>query len=236
MAVLKFFDKIHKNLLSVLFPMQCNGCKKTLLFNENIICTNCLFQLPFTTNEKTIENQIYSRLKGLLPLEFAHAVLFFQKENITQELIHNLKYRAQTNIGELLAKIYFQKLKDNKLYQNIEVIIPVPIHPKKRIERGYNQVDSFGETLSDLLHIPYEPNALKRKVYTKSQTTLNRQQRQKNYDGVFEINNQHNLVGKRVLLIDDVITTGATLEACFKEILKVPDVKIAVLAIAFAID
>ena len=229
---LEIFDKMLKKLINLLYPKLCGGCDSLLLKSEIILCCSCLHKLPYTYHHKFENNDSINKLSGLIPIEFGCSLLYFHKNGITQNLIHNLKYRNQQKLGIFLGKLQANDFiaLTNK-YQFSE-IIPVPLHPKKQKERGYNQVSKYGETLADLLKIEYNPNLLIKKKYSKSQTKKNRENREKISDSFFDIIYSEKDYGKHFLLIDDVITTGATLEACAKTLLKIPDCKVSFATIA----
>lgn len=161
-------------------------------------------------------------------------MLYFNKKGITQNLIHNLKYRDKQEIGTFLGNIYARELHDNKILTVVDYIIPVPLHPKRFHERGYNQITSFCKSLEENLNIPVLDNVLIKNEYLKSQTFKNKELRLENNKKAFTVQNTENLNGKHFLIVDDVFTTGATLESCAREILKIENAKVSILTIAFS--
>jgi ComF family protein len=222
-----------KNLINLLFPNLCAGCNALLLENEGLICAKCRHNLPHTQHHLNPNNYIAAKFYGVLPIEFCSAMLYFHKDGIVQNLIHQLKYKNKPEIGTLLGKWYAKELHKVAANQNFSAIIPVPLHQKKLKERGYNQVTSFCEALSQELHIELNDQLLIRTSYSKSQTKKNKEARTKVEQARFEAVFTSSDHGKHFLLVDDVITTGATLEACGKALLKIPNATISILTIAY---
>ncbi|WP_130736336.1 ComF family protein [Flavobacterium sp. J27] len=224
---------MHKNLLKLLFPTLCYGCKDLLLNNEKIICSSCIHDLPLTHHHLLNTNDTMNKFYGIVDLEFAYSMLYFHKEGIVQNLIHQLKYKGKQEIGTYLGLNYALLLKGLKEKHKIDTIIPVPLHPKRLKERTYNQVETFCMALSKELDIPYNNNLLFKNEYSKTQTKKNKFERQVRNKNLFEVRNGSEFKGKHFLLIDDVITTGATLESCAKALLKIPKAKVSVITIAY---
>ncbi len=225
---------MFKSIINLFFPKVCSGCKSFLLTNENVICTTCRHNIPLTYHHLNPENEAFKKFYGRIPVESVSALLYFHKKGIVQELIHSLKYRGHQEIGTVLGDWYAAELKNLELIKTVDVIIPVPIHKKRLRERGYNQVTTFGLALSKNLEIPFNTTLLQRKVYSKTQSKKNFLGRTEGIDSVFDVTftiEDHN---KHFLLIDDVITTGATLEACSHTLLKIPGAKISIICMAMA--
>ena len=222
-----------KNLIKLIFPKLCYGCNSLLLQNEKTICINCRHQLPVTQHHLLKDNYITKKFYGIVPIEISCAMLYFHKGGIVQNLIHNLKYRGHQEIGTFLGNWYASDLKDIAQANNFSEIIPVPLHKKRLKERGYNQVTTFCKSLSENLSISYNENLLFRTVYSKTQTKKNKDARAEIKNSLFEVNFTEADYGKHFLLVDDVITSGATLEACARALLKIPNVKISIITIAY---
>ncbi|MBC5834982.1 ComF family protein [Flavobacterium sp. F372] len=223
-----------KNLFNVLFPVFCNGCANLLLKNEKVICTKCLHKLPFTHHHQIKETEIHKTFFGLVPFEFGASFLYFTKKGISQNLIHNLKYKNRQEIGTYLGNLYANELKDLEIFKEIDFIIPVPLHKKRFHERGYNQVTTFCKAIEKNLIIPMLDDVLIKTQHLKSVTDKSKEGRLAHNKNVFLIENQHKIEGKHLLLVDDVFTTGATIEACAKEILKIKNTKISILTMAYS--
>lgn len=231
--MIKFIDEIQKNLLSVIFPSGCAGCSTLLLKNEKIICTKCIHNLALTHHFNLKNHEIDRVFYGLLPYEFAASLLYFTKKGITQQLMHQLKYKNRPEIGTFLADFFTNNLKQIEAIKTVDYIISVPIHTSRLQQRGYNQVSSFAETLGKNLEIPVLEGVLIKDKNQKSQITNSKADRLKQIQNVFTIQKSEKIEGKHILLVDDIFTTGATMEACAKEILRVPNTKVSLLTMAY---
>lgn len=225
---------MFENLINVLFPKVCSGCSNHLLSNEKVICTICRHEIPLTNHHLNTENEAIKKFYGKIPVEFASTLVYFHKKGIVQEMIHNLKYRGHEEIGAVLGEWQAESLKKLPITNSFDEIIPVPLHKKRLKERGYNQVSSFGLALSKKLKINYNPNILSRSVYSKTQVKKNLLNRTEVLEHIFEVNFSEKDHDKHFLLIDDVLTTGSTLEACGRELLKIPGAKISVVCMAMS--
>ena len=223
-----------KSIINLFFPPVCAGCHSFLVSNENVICTLCRHNLPLTNHHLNPENEAFKKFYGRIPVEHTSTLLYFHKKGIVQELIHNLKYKGQEDIGTVLGEWYADELKTLEILQSVDEIIPVPLHKRKLRERGYNQVTNFGTTLSSGLNIPYNPNLLVRNIYSKTQSKKNLLNRSEGIDTTFDVIFSEKDHDKHFLLIDDVLTTGSTLEACSHALLKIPGAKISIVCMAMA--
>lgn len=223
-----------KNLINLLFPKICNGCDALLLTNETVICASCRHDLPFTNHHAVKNNETYKKFYGRLPVSHASSIVYYHKKGVVQELIHKLKYKGSEEIGTLFGDLYHPELVGIHAIEQFDEVIPVPLHPKKQRERGYNQVTHFGMSLSKNIAIPFNENLLERKHYSKTQTKKSLLGRTEMSTTLFDVNFSEKDHGKHFLLIDDVITSGATLEACGKALLKIPGVKVSIVTIAYA--
>jgi ComF family protein len=202
--------------------------------NENVVCTLCRHDIPITNHHLNPENEAFKKFYGRIPLEYASALLYYHKKGIVQELIHKLKYKGHENIGTLLGNWYAGELKEIAILRTADIIIPVPLHKRKFRERGYNQVTTFGLAIADELAIPYIDSILFRTVYSKTQSQKNLLGRSEGIEAIFDVDYNEKDHGKHYLLIDDVLTTGATLEACSKALLKIPGAKVSIVCMAMA--
>jgi ComF family protein len=225
---------MFESIINLFFPKVCSGCSSFLLSNENVICTVCRHDIPLTNHHLNPENDAFKKFYGRIPVLHTSALFYFHKKGIVQELIHNLKYKGHEEIGAILGEWYAEDLKTITLLQTVDEIIPVPLHRKKLKERGYNQVTAFGEALSSSLNIDYNDSILIRNVYSKTQSKKNLLGRTEGIETIFDVSFTEKDHNKHFLLIDDVITTGSTLEACSRALLKIPGAKISIVCMAMA--
>lgn len=211
---------ILEDFFSLVFPKTCCLCKRSLYEFENQLCKICIASLPITNYHlQPQNNDLLVKILGLTKPRMVFAFLRFTKKGSSQKLLHLLKYRNRPEIGVELGRIYGQILKENGFESTWDQIIPVPLHPLKQKRRGYNQSEQFALGLSDSLDIPVV-HALKRVHFTETQTKKSRMQRLQNVADVFEINPQANISEQKILLVDDVMTTGATLVTCANKLLR----------------
>ncbi|MEL1255704.1 phosphoribosyltransferase family protein [Flavobacterium sp. DGU38] len=225
---------MFESLKNLFFPKVCAGCHTLLMTNETVFCTTCRHEMPLTQYHLDTNNEAVKKFYGKIEIEHASAFLYFNKKGMVQELIHNLKYKGYEEIGTVLGNWYVEDLKNINLKTAFDVVIPVPLHQKKFKERGYNQVTTFGKALSKGLNIPYDNSILFRKKYSKTQSKKNLLGRSEGIKNVFDVNFSEENHNKHFLLIDDVLTTGATLEACSRSLLKIPGAKISIVCMAMA--
>ena len=224
-----------EKLFSLFFPRLCAVCGKSLLSAEKLLCLGCISDLPrsgYWLREENIITQLFTQSPEV-KVAHASSFLYYTKESPYHQLLIRLKYKGETHIGIELGWWFGAELKRAPLYQTIEAIIPVPLHPKKERKRGYNQSLLFAKGISQQTGWTLETELLKRTRYTATQTRLNREMRQKNVAGAFILTHQERIEGKHVLLVDDVLTTGATMQTCVKELLKASGCRVSVATIAF---
>jgi len=224
--------KSLRNLLRLFYPETCVYCETYLLAQEKVLCLQCRFDLPLVENANYKENYTKQIFEGRVEIEKAASFLYYTPKGKTQQLIHDLKYRGNQQIGTFIGEWFGQILYDSGHFHDIDCIVPVPLHKKRFKKRGYNQLTTFGRTLSRMLKVAYCENVLERVSSDATQTFKKRLERFSNIDSKFIVNKLSVLQGKHILLIDDVVTTGATLEACCKELLRIKNVKISIVTIA----
>jgi ComF family protein len=226
--------QIIQNFLSFFYPRCCLGCQKTLLQDENRLCLHCFTHLPETNYHLFQDNPINYMFLGRVKVELAAALLFYKKGNMTQHILHHFKYKGDKEIGEILGYYYGQKLQQAEPYKAIDLILPIPLHPKKEQKRGYNQSEWLAKGLSHAMQIPYYNNILIRSTFTDTQTKKSRFSRWTNVKEVFQVIQPDILQHKHILLCDDVLTTGATMEAAITKLIEVKGVKVSVVGLALA--
>lgn len=222
------------DFIALIFPNNCAACGNPLLKTEQCICLHCQYYLPKTNFHLQVENPVSKMFWGRVPVYSAAAYYNFIKGGNVQELIHQLKYKGRTQVGVTVGNWYGNELKTVDSYKTVDVIIPVPLHYKKIKKRGYNQSALFAKGLANGMNVHLVLDNLYRATATESQTRKSRYKRWQNVESVFKLKNIDALKGKHILLVDDVVTTGATLEACAQTLLQVPDVKISIVTMAFA--
>jgi len=202
--------------------------------NETVICTRCRHEMPLTQYHLDTKNEAVKKFYGKIEIQHASAFLYFNKKGMVQELIHNLKYKGHEEIGFVLGNWYVADLKELNLETPFDVVIPVPLHKRKFRERGYNQVTTFGKALAEGLNIAFDDAVLYRKKYSKTQSKKNLLGRSENIENIFDVHFSTENQNKHFLIVDDVLTTGATLEACSRALLKIPGAKISIVCMAMA--
>jgi ComF family protein len=223
------------DFLSLLFPRLCYACGNHLLRNENLICTECYVLIPRTNYHLENENPVAQLFWGRCLIEKAAAFSFYNKGSRIRNLIHNLKYRGIRELGFELGRIYGLSLKSSGFIADIDLIIPVPLHPSKKRIRGFNQSDYISSGIADATGLTVSSDSLARISGSETQTKRSRYERWTNVEGIFHVIDPEIVRGMHILLVDDVITTGSTIESCANELLKVEGVKVSVAALAFAV-
>jgi ComF family protein len=219
-------------ILRLCYPKICLACGDSLSSQEEVICTVCVLRLPYTNFHFHEDNPLSKKFWGRVPIQGIDSLLYLEKESKTQQLLYNLKYNARQDVGTKLAEILVERYQNLALQQKYDGIVSVPIHFKKLKIRGYNQCDHFALQLSRSWQIPYLKDALQRNSNNPSQTGKSRILRWENVKDVFSVNEKASLKDKHLLLVDDVLTTGATLEACSNQILAIENTKISILTMA----
>lgn len=199
---------------------MCFGCNARLYRGENLLCTLCRNQLPLTEYNFNEENAVDRIFYGRIPVEKAASFLFYSEKGVVKNLIHYLKYRNQPQLGAFLGQWWGEQLSENGLGEKVDCVVAVPLHPSKQRRRGYNQVTLFASCLADKLEVPYLETALVKTANSKTQTRKDRWFRWQSSKELYQLSDPILVEFKRVLLVDDVITTGATLEACSRALLK----------------
>ncbi len=222
-----------RDLLDLFYPRTCAGCSNTLLTGEDIVCLECLFDMPYSRMHDLAFNTIEMRLYGRFEFKAATSLLFFVKNGKVQRMLHELKYLGAKEVGIYLGRSLADTLQSSMRFADVEYVVPVPLHPRRLKERGYNQSEIIAQGMEEKGYIII-PQALKRSHNNASQTRKSMAERFLNVQQVFALDRTDMLRGKKVLLLDDVLTTGATLEACAKELLKIDGIELYVATIACA--
>jgi len=229
----KYYFQWLYDIGRILFPQNCISCGFNLANQEDTICVPCLYKIPRTHFHRVKNNPVAQKFDGRMPINAGFSFLFFHKGNITQILLHQLKYKGREDIGERLGAMFGKDLIDEK-YEVPDLIIPLPLHPAKLALRGYNQCHSIARGMQKYLKIDVGYTAVARVVANPTQTRKARFDRWLNVEHIFEVTEPDSIIGKHILLIDDVITTGSTLEACGRCLLEAGAAEISIATIASA--
>lgn len=222
------------NFLGLFYPQLCVVCGRPLSLNEKDVCSTCACLLPHTHYAVDQENPLAKMFYGRLPLFAVSAEFFFSKKGKIQKIMHNLKYHGDTAAGIFLGHQIGTSLMESPLYHHSDCLIPIPLHRKKENLRGYNQSRVIAEGISEVTGLDIVDDCLERTIFTETQTHKSREERQKNVEGVFMLKNAEKLHGKKVILVDDVLTTGATLSSAGSLLLQVTDISVGIATAACA--
>ena len=220
------------DLLDIIFPRYCAVCGERLSHTEKHICLNCLCSMPLI--EKSHKQEIEKLFWGKIPVERATSFMYYRKGSPYNNLLHQIKYKAHPETAIYIANIAATELIEEGFFDGIDIIVPLPLSRKKERQRGYNQSDYIAKGLSQKSGIPILRNAIQRTVANETQTHKNRDERWKNVEGIFSVISPNELQGKHILLVDDVLTTGATIASCAKCICTLTDTKISLFTLAYS--
>jgi ComF family protein len=232
---MKIFPSWIEDGLHLFYPHLCTGCGTDLLEKKNLLCYQCIVDLPKTHFENIKDNPVEKLFYGRLNIESAYSEFYFSKGHTLQHLIHELKYKGNTDIGYYLGELIGHSLMNSNRFSSIDIIIPLPMYRDKEIKRGYNQAAILSKGISNVLQIPVDEKSVSRNKATATQTRKDRIERWLNVDQSFIINDCKDIKCKHILLVDDVITTGATLEACGNLILQIPNTQLSIATLAQAV-
>ena len=231
----RFLARAWRDFAALFFPRLCLACQQPLPSDDATLCLDCQATLPETDLHLSKINEFTARFDGRLAVEAAAALYFFTRKSRTQHLIHEIKYYDKREAALEFGRQLGSRLAQQIHFQSLSCIVPVPMHPTKQRKRGYNQADLFADGLAETMRLPVEKSALKKIRATDSQTRKSRLQRLENTADIFAVSDPSVFFGKNVLIVDDVMTTGATLESCAAAVLQAaPDAKISFATIAFA--
>lgn len=223
------------DFLHLLFPHICTGCGSDVLEDKEQLCLKCFSELTSTEFFDHADNPVEQTFYGRLAVRNAAAGYFFTKDSLLQHLLIQLKYRNNKDIGVYMGRLLGRMLLQSDRFKDVDAMIPLPLNPRREKKRGYNQATAICQGISEVWEKPIIEKNVIRKVFTETQTQKGRISRWQNMDGVFAISEPTDLQGKHLLLVDDVVTTGATLEACGNEILKVPNTTLSIATLAYTI-
>ncbi|MES2430566.1 MAG: phosphoribosyltransferase family protein [Bacteroidota bacterium] len=222
------------NTLHLFYSHVCVGCGSDLIYKDNLLCIKCINDLPHTNFAMHANNPIEKIFWGRLPLVAAHSEFYFSKSSLIQHLVHLLKYDGNKEIGVYLGELMGRSLLETNRFSHIDALIPLPLFPEKERKRGYNQAAVICDGMSNTMNIPVLTNIVTRAKFTETQTKKHRTERWENVAESFIVRDTSKLQGKHVLLVDDVVTTGATFEACGNALLKIDGLKLSIAALTHA--
>jgi ComF family protein len=223
-----------EDFLSLLYPRVCAACGNSLFKHEDIICTYCLYHLPKSNYHLMEESPLDKVFWGRAQLAHTAALYIFQKKSKVQHLIHQLKYKGRMDVGIYLGKLLGAELAKAENFRDVTKVVPVPLHPGKQRKRGYNQSEQIAIGLAKAMNIEMDTTSFVRTINTETQTRKSRFARWENVKEIFEVTAPEKLANQHIILLDDVITTGATLESAAHLLLAIQGVKLSVACIGFA--
>lgn len=216
------------------FPNLCVTCGNRLVTQEKFVCFDCWLDLPVTNFHFDAENKVARLFWGRVQIENATAYFAYNKGSNYQHLIHFIKYKGLKELGFVTGQRFGHALLKSHEFSSADIVVPVPLHPKKQKLRGYNQSEWIAKGMAESLRKPVSAGNLRRNLHTSTQTRKNRYERWENVENIFEVLNPEEFAGKHILLIDDVVTTGSTLESCAFQLLQVENTKVSIATLAFA--
>ena len=214
-------------MLNLFFPKLCRGCHRELSTNESEICTVCRHELPLACFHSSGSDEMLQLFYGRVPVVNATSLLYFKKDGLTQKFVHALKYKKAKKIGVIFEAWLGEELKHLESYKGIDAVIPVPLHKKKLRDRGFNQVEGFGKEIAKALEVPYLDDVLIKVTPTKSQVFKERISRIFSQEEVFTLQYANKINGKHLLVLDDIFTSGATIEPCYVTLLNDENVQLS---------
>ncbi|MGV6945528.1 ComF family protein [Sphingobacterium kyonggiense] len=233
--MLQFLLNSWTSFWMLFYPEVCYACQKNLMGDEHGVCSFCQYHLPYTDDHLDSNNPCFQQLKGRSQIQFATALFRLSNAGLVENLIYNLKYNSKPQIGYYFGREYGAKLLKSPFFENIDLLVPIPLHPKRKRKRGYNQSAKIAMGLASILQVPVDETILFRTVQTKTQTRLSSLARVANVSGVFSCSKKPAIDGKHIVLIDDVLTTGATLVSAADAIMEsYPNCKLSVICLAKA--
>lgn len=225
---------IFQSFLDLIFPRICAGCQQPLQLNEELLCTDCRFDLPKTNSHIDVDKKLVNKFAGKVNLEHSLAYLKFVKGGKVQKIMHEIKYKNNQELGEMLGRMYGAELRKNGFFDKFDLILPVPLHKNRLIIRGYNQSDCLAKGLAESLSIEWRNDILKRGIETESQVAKSRLERYENMQDVFYVENFEGLKNRKIVIVDDTLTTGSTLESCVLALNDAGTNNVSIIAMAIA--
>ena len=227
------YKEVKNSILHILFPHVCDGCGSDIIDEESSLCMKCIAEMPETNFHLHSGNPVEKIFWGRLPIVGATAQYYFIKESSMQHLLHQLKYKGNKELGKQLGRLMGYDLQKTDRFDKVDFLLPLPLFPSKEKRRGYNQATILCEGIAEVMNVEILRDVITRTQFTETQTRKGRIERWQNMEGKFELVKPEKIQGKNILLVDDVITTGATLEACGHELLQASP-KLSIAALCYA--
>ncbi len=224
---------IGNALLGLVYPHVCSSCGSDVLQTGYELCAQCIEELPYTGFEQQELNPVEKIFRGRLHLQQATSFLFYTKDHPVQQIMHRFKYKGYRRLGMHLGRLMGRELQNQPHFKSLQAVIPVPVLPEKEFKRGYNQAEVLSEAIAEILGLPVINNCLIRCKGIESQTKKTRLERQEHMSENFKLQHPQTIANKHVLLVDDIITTGATMESCGRQILNVPGSKLSIASLCY---
>lgn len=221
-----------RELRQLVYPSLCCHCGEPLVGDERDLCTTCLSQLTWTRHAASPANDVETRFVGRVPCQSAAALLYFHQGGVVQSVVHQIKYRGNLRLARQFGRLLGSELLASGRFADVDCLVPVPLHRRRKWQRGYNQSEVLCKAMAEVLHKPVVTGNLIRRRYTTSQTHKNRQDRMDNMKEVFAVRHPERFVDRHILLVDDIVTTGATTENCYSSLRDIPGLRISIAALA----
>jgi ComF family protein len=222
------------SLLHLFFPHSCAGCGSDVVEHNQLLCLQCIDRLPHTGFHRYAGNPVEKIFWGRLPIFCATSFLYFTKSSLLQHLVHQFKYNGRVEIGQFIGRRMGEALREASRFENVDALVPLPLYASRERKRGYNQSRVLCEGIAEIMQVPVLKNVVARRTATETQTHKTRTERWANIAGRFELLQPEAIRGKHILLVDDVITTGATLEACGQELMAAGDMRLSIFTMAYS--
>lgn len=220
---------VSQSALQLVYPASCCICENDLMLSENHVCAKCAYDLPYISTNESDVTKLSKLFWGRVEIQQIHSYLNYQKGNSVQSILHKIKYKSRPKIATYYGTLLAKSIPKDHSYNSI---VPVPLHPKKLLKRGFNQSTAIAEGLSEILQIPINEKCIRRNSYNESQTKFSKYDRYENVRSIFTVTKPEQIKGQHILLVDDVLTTGATIEACAAELLCVEGCKVSIATLA----
>lgn len=220
-------------LLHLFLPHHCAGCGSDIMSRQQVLCLQCIDRLPVTQFHRHANNPVEKIFWGRIPVTNAASFLYFSKDSLLQKLVHQLKYNGHKELGLFIGRKMGEALVQTNRFAGIEALVPLPLYAARERKRGYNQAALLCQGMAEIIRVPVLQNSIRRRMSSDTQTTKNRIERWQNMQGKFELRQPQTIRGKHILLVDDVITTGATLEACGQELLAAGNTLLSIMTMAY---